>query len=182
MTVRTTARNTGPWIIGALAAVFCSSVLVGDAKKNETDVVIAPGAFVQDRPTRIAEGRVVTSDKCAVDDIDGEGGPHGRRIWHVRRGNGVALNGWAFQLGGVAPGEEVYVRLDGAGAAYFAVTRSRYGRPDVNDYYGVNPGDAGFRLAATTEQIEPGTYTLTLLVPSNGTMETCDARATLVIE
>lgn len=187
MAVRGNTRNTGGRVVGTAAALLgllliggANSLLVGCAKQDPRNVVIAPGQFVPDEPTVIASGKPVKSKKCSLDSIDDDGKAK-ERSWKSRRGNGISMIGWAFQNDGTAAGNEVYVRLTGAAKTYYAVTTSRHLRTDVNEYHRVNPGEAGFKLTATTEQIEPGIYEIAILIAAGGNVETCDADATVVV-
>jgi hypothetical protein len=136
---------------------------------------IEPGKFVEDWPSAL-RGELIKNSKCAVDAVNGKSA---KQPWTVKRGEALVFTGWAFVDKGAPP--DVYVQIVGPALTYTALTRSRLPRPDVNQYFKLNPDiNTGFELSAT-QDIEPGEYKIEVLQSSDGSVAQCKTQLDLKV-
>jgi hypothetical protein len=166
----------------SLILCICLSML-GCSKSSNTDraVVIAPGQFVLDEPSKLSEKAILRSKKCSADSINGKERSK-ESAWQIKRGDPISLRGWAFSMDDKEAYPEVFVRLTGDAQTYYALTTSRHMRPDANQYLQINPSlTIGFELTATSDQIEPGLYDIMIMQRGAGDVEGCRTGATLIV-
>lgn len=145
---------------------------------NDTPVVLEPGIFSEEWPTAI-QGRLTDSKRCSVDSANGQDIHQGTIT--VKSGEALDLAGWVYSEKDGAPAD-VYVQLVGPALSYTAITRTRIDRPDVTDFFKLDPAiKAGFTLHAV-QNAEPGQYQFQVLMPgAHGTVQ-CETRAGLKVE
>jgi hypothetical protein len=156
--------------------------MFGCSKSSNTDkeIVIAPGQFVLDEPSKLSE-KIKSSKRCSADTLNAKERST-EETWVIQRGAPIVLRGWAFSIDGNEAYPEVFVRLTGAAQTYYALTTSRHMRSDANQYLQINPSLAiGFELSATTDQIEPGIYEIMIMQRGSGDVEGCATGAMLIV-
>jgi hypothetical protein len=122
-------------------------------------------SFSQIVPPEIAGVEPAAGARCALEAVNGA--PAGAP-WRVSRQHRIHVKGWALDGATLSSSDWVVVRLTqpGGAAHFFAVTWARGTNDEAVRELGSGPGiaRAGFDLAATLQQVPPGTYDIDLIV------------------
>jgi len=167
---------------GFIATVFLALLGCSKSDRSSQPVVIAPGQFVLDEPSKLTGSKIQSSKRCSADTLNGQARSQKDRTWEIKRGEPVILKGWAAGLDDKQPYPEVFLRLTGAAQTYYALTTSRHMRPDATHFLQIDSArPIGFELTAKTEQIEPGIYEMMIMQRGAGDIEGCDTDALLIV-
>lgn len=164
-----------------VCACAMSIALSGCGNDSDKVVNIEPGRFVLDEPSKV-RGEIKESKKCSIDTVNGRA-MDDEHTWKISKGDEITIKGWAFGEGRKDVSPEVFIRLTGPAQTYFAVTSTRFPRPDVANYHGVDQlTKAGFELKAKADQIERGPYEIYIMQPFFGEVEGCSSPAMILVD
>lgn len=119
------------------------------------------------------------SDKCAIDTI---GGKTGARVYVPR--SIVQFNGWAIDTVNQSSPKELKLRLIGyKGDPATFKEYTAIDRPDVAKAFNNQKLlKAGFSFNADLSSLEPGGYSVSIVIPGENSSRLCQSKAVLVIE
>ncbi len=165
-----------PWFLASTFTIV-AGILWLSACSGGKPVVIQPGAFSEDWPTAL-RAELVENKLCALHRINGKNSHQPTLIF--KSGESLSLSGWVFsKKDGALPA--VYVQLVGPALTYTALAERRTPRPDVNQYFKLDPTwNTGFELQAT-QHAEPGKYRIDVLQAGEERVAQCDSGVTIII-
>jgi hypothetical protein len=122
-------------------------------------------SFSEIAPPEISGREVRPGGRCWLEKVNGA--PPGAP-WPLSRQYRAFIQGWALDGATLSSSGWLIVRLTRTGGdqRYYALTSVRAARPDVARELGAAAASArpGFDLAATLQQVPPGTYDIDIVV------------------